>query len=66
MPNIPYDEKAYIGMSFDAANKQIAENGYRCRLVYKDGEYFICTQEYRTDRINVYVENGIVTKTTLG
>jgi hypothetical protein len=51
---------------YERAVKFIAEEGFESRLASKDGEFFILTAEFNPERINLYIENGIVIKTTIG
>ena len=55
-----------IGMPEDNAIEQIVNAGYTCRIVNRDGNYFIVTRDYRLDRINLTITNGIITKITRG
>lgn len=35
---------------------------YKIRVVRSDGQYRVVTRDYRRDRVNVEIENGIITK----
>ena len=55
-----------IGFSEDAA-KQCAEKlGWDFRIAQRDGEMFMLTRDYRTNRISVYVMAGLVTRVDVG
>lgn len=41
-------------------------NGYYFVTVRVDGERFFITQELRSDRIQVEIDNGIITKAIIG
>ena len=55
-----------IGQSLTEAEDLCQENGVKLRLVERDGEHFIVTMDYRTDRVNVHVRDGIVTDARVG
>lgn len=46
----------------ELATKKALKFGYSLRVVKLDGKPLIVTGDHRTDRVNVSVENGIVTK----
>jgi hypothetical protein len=51
-----------VGSSEDDAVGRIEEAGYVARVVERDGEAFIVTDDLRPDRINLWVEAGRVTR----
>jgi hypothetical protein len=53
--------KDLIGMAADAAEACAADVGYSWRVYEQDGEQFALTMDYRVERINVKIEQGIVT-----
>jgi len=53
--------KDLIGMAADQAEACAAEVGYTWRVFEQDGEQFALTMDYRVERINVKIEQGIVT-----
>jgi hypothetical protein len=53
--------KDLIGMAADAAEACAADVGYTWRVYEQDGEQFALTMDYRVERINVKIEQGIVT-----
>lgn len=50
----------------DEATKRIEEAGYAWRLGTIDGEPQAVTMDYRTDRLTLTVDNGLVTDATWG
>ena len=48
------------------AENKIEEAGYEHRMVWKDGESFAVTEDYRPTRINLYIKEGIVDKVEVG
>ena len=42
------------------------ERGLTVRVVARDGEYFAVTKDYRTDRVNFVINDGVVVKATIG
>lgn len=58
-----------IGMSQAEAIETIAgisSEPLTSRIVRQDDESFIVTMDYRPDRINLEIDDGIVTKTNIG
>jgi hypothetical protein len=55
-----------VGLSEDEATKVATEKGWAVRTVARDGESFPITMDYRTDRVNLTVEAGLVTAVTVG
>lgn len=53
-------------MSEDEAKALIWDNNYMSRVVHRDGEDFMVTADYRYDRINLYINGGIVFDATVG
>lgn len=54
------------GVDEATAVQQIEAAGYTYRVVMIDGESFPMTMDYRLDRINLTLENGIVVDATWG
>ena len=54
-------EKDYVGKTIEEAEKKAKNDGFTTRVVEKDGQQYMVTMEYRTDRINFRVRNNIVT-----
>lgn len=48
------------GMSLSAAESFAAEAGVTTRIAYRDGEYFALTEDFRGDRINLYLHAGVI------
>jgi len=55
-----------IGLSESDAQGCINQAGLSVRVVYRDGEWFAVTLDYRPDRINMSIEEGFVVDVTLG
>jgi hypothetical protein len=55
-----------IGKTVDEAKALCESANMRLRITRTDGVAHIVTMDYRTDRVNVHVENGKVTKATIG
>lgn len=55
-----------LGMAQAYAESKIEEAGYEHRMVWKDGESFAVTDDYRPTRINLYIKEGIVDKVEVG
>jgi hypothetical protein len=55
-----------VGKTLDQAKALCESAGMRLRITREDGEAKIVTMDYRTDRVNVHLENGKVVKATIG
>eukprot|EP01035_Chromulina_nebulosa_P014739 gene14739-19495_t len=49
-----------VGMEKQKALVLIKESGFRPRILIEDGQSFVGTQDYREDRINLFIEDGKV------
>jgi hypothetical protein len=69
-PEVPPDVQAltdeYIGLSAPAAKQLAAEQERTTRIAGRDGECFALTMDYRSDRVNLYLEDGLVVAATIG
>jgi hypothetical protein len=48
------------GMSQSAAEAYAEAAGVTVRIAYEDGEYFALTEDFRGDRINIYLHAGVI------
>lgn len=55
-----------VGLPEDEASTVAKELGFEMRVTERDGESFPVTADYRTDRINVVIEAGVVTTASIG
>lgn len=65
----PLDQVAadtLVGLTEDEALKLAESNGWFVRVVERDGESFPATADYQEFRVNLTVENGVVTQVTIG
>ena len=53
-------------MSESDAATAAEERGLTLRVVARDGEYFAVTKDYRTDRVNLVIDNGVVVGANIG
>lgn len=53
--------KDLIGMAESEALQCVEDAGLTWRVYEQDGEQFALTMDYRAERVNVKIENGIVT-----
>lgn len=53
-------DEDFIGMQKEEAKALCEKRGLRFRVTSEDGEFFAVTMDYRTDRVNVSVENNVV------
>lgn len=55
-----------IGKSEEDAKKLCSENDFHYRVVREDSKHYMVTCDYRLDRVNIEIDNGIVTKFDIG
>ena len=55
-----------VGMSLDDAVSAADANGWQSRVSRADGEQYVLTMDFRSDRINFEVNNGVVTDVKIG
>lgn len=51
----------YVGVSLEKAQMIASQNGYTTRIVEKDGQGFMVTEDLKNNRLNLRVRNNIVT-----
>ena len=55
-----------VGLTEAEASKVAMGNGWTVRIAMRDGEGFMLTTDYQTNRVNLTVANGVVTAVTIG
>lgn len=55
-----------IGATEGLAWQKCESNGFRCRVVSRDGVFAVVTQDLRADRMNLHVEDGMVVEAYIG
>lgn len=55
-----------VGRTKEEAVRMVETAGCVLRVTVEDGNHFVCTRDYRTDRINVNVEGGVVKAADVG
>lgn len=60
------DTGQYLGLSEQEADDLAQDNGFTLRVAGRDGECFALTMDYRQDRVNIYLEEDVVTTATIG
>jgi hypothetical protein len=63
---VGHDTKQFIGLPPKEAKQKAADDGLETRLAGRDGTCFAMTMDYRSDRVNFYVEDGVVVVATIG
>jgi heat shock protein HslJ len=58
--------ESLVGMPIEEAESAVEDAGFELRVLTVDGEGGPATSDFRSDRINVDVEDGEVTKATVG
>ena len=51
-----------IGLDVNDAKEFLAVDDWVLRVVKRDGQVSVVTRDYRTDRVNVEVEAGVIVK----
>ncbi len=60
------DAAAYVGLTKKAAIAKADAAGTPWRIVREDDESFIVTLDYEPERLNFEIDDGTITKSTLG
>lgn len=56
-----------VGQTKEKATERLKEMGFeRFRVVFQDGKHFMATRDFRTNRVNFHITNGVVTKASIG
>jgi hypothetical protein len=58
--------KKLIGLTEAEAQKVAAELGWQVRVAMRDGEAFMLTQDFQTNRVNLTIAKGLVTNVVIG
>jgi hypothetical protein len=58
--------KKLIGLTEIEAQKVAAEMGWQVRVAMRDGEAFMLTQDFQTNRVNLTITKGLVTNVVIG
>jgi hypothetical protein len=69
LPEEPDQEEldaTYVGLTKDEAIAAAEEAGVPWRIEREDGEEFALTMDYRPDRVNFSVEEGVITAVRAG
>ncbi|HVQ87845.1 MAG TPA: hypothetical protein VMT88_06650 [Actinomycetes bacterium] len=56
----------YVGLTLPQAKQLAKKNDQTVRIIGKDGECFPITMDLRTNRVNLYLEDGIVQNASIG
>lgn len=64
--DFPGGVDALIGETEADATAAVEAAGFTARVVERDGESFPITMDYRVDRVNLTVQDGLVTVATIG
>jgi hypothetical protein len=65
-PNSGPETDGYLGLSTPEAKQYAAEQNQTIRIAGRDGECFALTMDYRDNRVNIYLENGVVVAAAIG
>jgi hypothetical protein len=61
-----FDPVRYTGAALEVAQRRAAADGFSSRIVMIDGEGQMVTDDYRLDRLNFVVVDGVVTDVSVG
>jgi hypothetical protein len=65
-PGPTFATSTIIGLSELEATKVIESAGFTARVIARDGESLSGTKDYRLDRVNISIENGVVVSADIG
>ncbi len=54
------DNTAYLGLTEEEAGDLAEEEGLEHRVINRDGEALVVTMDFRPNRLNFWVEDGVV------
>lgn len=63
---IMFNAESLIGKNKEEAITIIKDSKLVVRIRNEDGKAYVGTCDFRIDRINLYIENGIITKANVG
>jgi hypothetical protein len=58
--------ESLIGLDRETASELCKENDYQVRIVREDSINYVITMDFRFDRINLEIDNGVITKCDIG
>jgi len=58
--------ESLIGKSLNEANQLAGFNGFAIRVTREDSTNYMVTMDLRFDRINLQIDNGVVTSCNIG
>ena len=58
--------ESLLGLSEEEAVNRCIDNGHRVRVTRTDDRYYIITMDLRFDRVNLELDNGVITKADVG
>lgn len=61
-----FSTQSLIGLTKEDAKDLAEKHGFTIRVMHEDGESFMGTMDYRTDRVNLSVNGGKVTEAKVG
>lgn len=58
--------KDLVGMKEAKAIQTLGDLGVKIRIVHRDGVNYVVTADFKTDRVNLSIVNGKVSKADVG
>jgi hypothetical protein len=58
--------ESLIGLTKEEGRKLCLDNDYKIRVTREDSNNYVITMDLRFDRINLELDNGIITKCDIG
>jgi hypothetical protein len=56
----------WIGKPEQVVRDAARDAGYLTRVIHEDGKNFVCTRDYRTNRLNLSIQGGMVFQISIG
>lgn len=58
--------KSLIGLTKEQGTEICFENDFMTRVIREDDHNFVCTMDFRFDRINLEIDHGFITACDIG
>lgn len=64
--NMKPDVQGLVGLTENDASAWCEEARLTTRVTARDGQRFVVTMDYRLDRVNLVIDDGVVTRAHIG
>ena len=58
--------ESLVGLDKASASKLCSKEGYDIRVIREDSSNYAFTMDLRFDRVNLYINDGVITKCDIG